>query len=137
MKNFHIHGERYSTPQRIALDGKRIAGFPDYMGSLRISYRKGGLLISILGKYVGDFYTDNFNLVPSNNVGGIDRKVDSYKVFDLTVGYRFDKILGLNNFELKIQINNLFNALYAGSGVGDEFYPGAERNYFVGVGFEL
>ena len=130
-------GERYSTPQRIALDGKRIAGFPDYMGSLRISYRKGGLLISILGMYVGDFYTDNFNLVPSNNVGGIDRKVDSYKVFDLTVGYRFDKILGLNNFELKIQINNLFNALYAGSGVGDEFYPGAERNYFVGVGFEL
>ncbi|MCX7761370.1 MAG: TonB-dependent receptor [Candidatus Kryptonium sp.] len=130
-------GESYSTPQRISLDGKRIAGFPDYIGSLRLSYRKEGLLVSILGKYVGDFYTDNFNLIPSNNVGKIDRKVDAYTVFDLTVGYKFDKVLGFKNVELKLQVNNLFNALYAASGVGDEFYPAAERNYFVSIGFEL
>ena len=130
-------GEKYSTPRRIPLDGKRIAGFPDNMASLRISYRKSGLFISILGKYVGDFYTDNFNLIPSNNVNRIDRKVDAYTVFDLTAGYKIDKVLSFKNVELKLQVNNLFNALYAGSGVGDEFYPGAERNYFVGIGFEF
>ncbi|CUT03661.1 TonB-dependent receptor [Candidatus Chrysopegis kryptomonas] len=130
-------GESYSTPQRISLDGKKIAGFPDYIGSARVSYRNYGFLISLLGKYVGEFYTDNFNLVPSNNVARKDRKVDAYTVFDLTIAYRFEKILGLKNIELKLQVNNLFNALYAGSGVGDDFYPGAERNYFVSIGFDL
>ncbi len=122
-------GESYSSPQRILLDGKRVSGFPDYIGSVRATYRSYGFLISILGKYVGDFYTDNFNLER--------RKVDSYVVFDLTAGYRFEKILGFKNVELKLQVNNLFNKLYAASGVGDEFYPAAERNYFVSIGFEL
>ncbi len=122
-------GESYSTPQRISLDGKRIAGFPDYIGSFRATYRNSGFLFSILGKYVGDFYTDNFNLER--------RKVDSYMVFDLVAGYKIEKLLGLKNVELKLQVNNLFNKLYAASGVGDEFYPAAERNYFVSLGFDL
>ncbi len=80
-------------------------------------------MFSVLGKYVGDFYTDNFNLE--------SRKVDAYKVFDVTMGYRF------GNFDVKVQINNIFNELYAASGVGDEFYPGAERNYFVSFAIEF
>ena len=116
-------GEKYATPQRIDLAGKRIAGFPDYLGSIRVTYRNSGFMFSVLGKYVGDFYTDNFNLE--------SRKVDAYKVFDVTMGYRF------GNFEVKVQINNIFNELYAASGVGDEFYPGAERNYFVSFAFEF
>jgi iron complex outermembrane receptor protein len=116
-------GEKYATPQRIDLAGKRIAGFPDYLGSIRVTYRNSGFMFSVLGKYVGDFYTDNFNLE--------SRKVDAYKVFDVTMGYRF------GNFEVKVQINNIFNELYAASGVGDEFYPGAERNYFVSFALEF
>ncbi len=122
-------GESYSSPQRISLDGKRIAGFPDHIGSFRITYRNSGFLFSILGKYVGEFYTDNFNLER--------RKADSYTVFDLVAGYKFERILDFKNFELKLQVNNLFNKLYAASGVGDEFYPAAERNYFVSLGFDL
>ncbi len=122
-------GERYPQQTKLALDGKTIAGFPDYMGSIRATYRNGGLLVSLLGKYVGDHYTDNFNL-PT-------RKVDAYKVIDLTVAHRWSHIFGIKLLEFRLQVNNIFDELYAASGVGDDFFPAAERNYFLNIAFDL
>jgi outer membrane receptor protein involved in Fe transport len=39
--------------------------------------------------------------------------------------------------ELQIQVNNLFNRLYASHGEGDEFFPAAERNIFASLRFGL
>jgi hypothetical protein len=34
-------------------------------------------------------------------------------------------------------VSNLFDALYAGGGEGDEFFPGATRNVYAGLNLEL
>jgi hypothetical protein len=42
-------------------------------------------------------------------------------------------LFGCQHIKLRAQINNLFNALYASGGNGDEFFPAAERSLFVGL----
>jgi iron complex outermembrane receptor protein len=52
-------------------------------------------------------------------------------------GARFADIGELHGIELRLQVNNLFDALYALYGVGDEFFPAAERNFFASLKVEL
>ena len=113
-----------SQGARVSLDGNPIAGFPDLLGNLRLTYRNGELLASCSAKYVGSFYTDNFK--NENN------KNDEYTVFNGEVHYRIPGVSGLD-FALRGEIHNIFNRLYFLSGEGDAFFPAAERNYVLGL----
>lgn len=107
------------------LDNNPIAGFPDVLANLRLSYSHKGLNTSISSKYVGEFYTDNlYN--PKN-------KVDAYDVYDLDLSYDFKNILKSVDFTLMLKIKNLFNKLYLAYGEGSAFFPAAERNYQLGL----
>lgn len=109
---------------RVSLDGNPIAGFPDLLGNLRITYRNGALLASLAAKYVGAFYTDNFK--DERN------KTGDYTVFNGEVLYRIGGIGGLD-VGLRGEVRNIFNRLYFFGGEGNAFFPAAERNYVVGL----
>lgn len=109
---------------RVVLDGNPIAGFPDVLGNLRLTYRDNGLTASVLVKHVGKFYTDNFR--------NEEHKNDAYTVFNGEMLYQLPEILG-TKLTLRGEVRNIFNTLYFSSGEGNAFFPAAERNYVLGL----
>jgi iron complex outermembrane receptor protein len=127
--------ERYTvfegtTP--VSLDGNNIAGFPDFLANARATYRLNGLTLSMSLQHVGEFYTDNFQN-PGKAKSASDRTVDAYTVVNAWIAYRLPLAAVLQDVELRIQVNNLFNRIYASNGEGDGFYPAAERSLFASL----
>ena len=108
----------------IVLDGNPIAGFPNVMGNLKLTYFWHGAYLGLAAKYVGKMYTDNFKNERNT--------VDPYTVLNLTFRYEL-KNLGIEGFSLKGKVNNLLNKKYLAFGEGDEFFPAATRNYFIAL----
>lgn len=113
---------------RRKLDGNPIAGFPDLLGNLRLTFEQEGLTASLLVKYVGSFYTDNFKNEKNKN--------DAYTVLNFESLYTFPKF-GDAEISLRAEVRNVLNTLYLQSGEGDAFFPAAERNYLVGLTVQL
>lgn len=133
-----------NTNQRIVgeidLSGNRISGFPDFLANFGASLNFNNLYLRINGKYVGDFYSDNYDNKIINylelNPGFIDytdNKNDAYFVLDFFGSYEFSFFDGKSPSKIFIQINNIFNNLYSAYAVGKEFFPAAERNFITGV----
>jgi iron complex outermembrane receptor protein len=112
-----------------SLDGNPIAQFPDVLANWRLAYRAGRFYGSVLMKYVGAFYTDN--LKNENN------KVDPYTVFDFDGSYSLPALLDNTGIAVTLKVQNLFNKLYMAGGQGDQFFPAAERSYFLGLAVNL
>ena len=112
----------------VPLDGNPIAGFPDVLGNLRCTYRDDRFTGSLSVKYVGNFYTDNFENALNRN--------DAYTVMNAEILYRAPRVLGVD-FALRGEVRNLFSTLYFMNGEGDAFFPAAERNYVFGVTISL
>lgn len=130
----------------VSLKDNPISGFPEFIAGARLSYTIADLFVSLSTKIVGEFRTDNFGDMLNTNQVLIkhlrdkwayyaDNKVDSYNIYNLDLSYTFRKICFGESFKVQLQVNNLFNKLYAAGGEGQEFFPAAERNVFVG--FEL
>jgi iron complex outermembrane receptor protein len=127
--NRFIHMIDYSTGTPVALDANPIAGFPETLANVRVTYRTGGFSVSVSGKYVGKQYTDNFK--------NEDNTVDPYFVSDGWMSYQFDGLPGGTKAEVKLQVNNIFDVLYAAYGEGTQFFVGAERNAFFNLTITL
>ncbi len=106
------------------LSGNQIAGFPNTLANVRLTWSWHETYISVLAKYVGRQYTDNSQ--------SKKRSVAPYSVFNLNMRYQLNK-LGLDGLELRLRINNLLDKKYLAYGEGDQFWPAATRNGFVGV----
>jgi iron complex outermembrane recepter protein len=129
----------------ISLKDNKIAGFPDFMVNFGCNYYLDDLFFGITAKYVGEYYTDNYgkmlnenaalkrNMLASWDGWYSDNVVDSYFVVDLDISYEFKDVIGLKGIKFIVQVNNLFNKLYAGSGEGKEFFPAQERYLFLGL----
>ncbi len=113
---------------RVSLDGNPIAGFPDQLLNVRLTYRDSSLTGSLVLKEVGSFYTDNFKNPQNRN--------DAYTVWNAEVLYRLPSVLGVA-MELRGEVRNIFNSLYFMSGQGNAFFPAAERNYVLGAKVRL
>ncbi len=113
----------------IDLADNPIAGFPDLLGNARLLYTLGDFNFSVLGKHVGEFYTDIFKIEENNN--------DAWTVFNLDTWYDIHDVAGLQTLRLRLQVNNLMNELYSAGGVGAQFFPAAERNYYFAVSMQL
>ncbi len=111
------------------LDGNRIAGFPELLANARLTWSWSGVTTSLAAKFVGDQYTDN----EQNEAN----KVDPYTVVNMMLAYRTPPVLGARAMEFRMSVNNLFDRLYAQSGEGNQFFVGAERNYFFDITLEL
>jgi iron complex outermembrane recepter protein len=124
-RNRFVRHRDYSTGVPITLNGNPIAGFPDVIGNLRLTCRLDSFVGSIVTRFVGKQYTDNSR--------DEQRTVDSYTVSDLAIGYTFGGMADGTSIEARLQINNLFDQLYAAHGEGDQFFVGAERNLFFTI----
>lgn len=136
------------TEKSINFSGNRISGFPDFMGNIRLTYDYHDFYLSVLSQYVGEFRSDYFDDMLQSNDDLIsylkskgdyyfDNKVDPYLVFHLDGGIKFRSIRSFKSINLKCQVRNLFNRLYAAGAEGREFFPAAERSFFIGLEVEL
>ena len=144
-KNYIDKGSAFFTQDdsihyKFNLSGNRISGFPDITFNAILKFNYKGLFAQIAGKYVGEFYSDNYDIKLSeyqNIYSGVadyaDNKVDAYFVANLFASYTLDLDPVLNNIRFFIQVNNLFDNLYAANATGGEFFPGAERNFLFGI----
>jgi len=124
-RNRFVRHADFSTGSPVALDNNPIAGFPDLLANIRLTFRHEPLVLSVSGRYVGKQYTDNFR--------DELRTVDPFFVSDAFGSYTFSGLLEDVDVEARVQVQNLFNVLYAAYGEGDQFFVGAER----GVYFQL
>lgn len=122
------------------ISGNKISGFPDLLfnGMIKLNYEN--FFANISAKYVGKFYSDNYDenllqylkLYP-DIVDYFDNVVPAYFTMDIYASYE----LKLNSFSntIKIfgQVHNLFDNLYASYAIGKEFFPAAERNFLFGI----
>ena len=119
-RNRFVRHTDYGTGTPLTLDGNPIAGFPDFLANARLTYRHEHVVLSLAARYVGKQYTDNFR--------NEDNTVDPFFVSDAWTSYTFEHLAGDVSVEAKLQVNNLFDVLYAAHGEGTQFFVGAERN---------
>ena len=121
----------------------KIAGFPDFLGNIKISYKSSNLNISTQFQQVGKQYLDN----TENN----KRTVSSYNVVNFQCIYNFRDLLSIKNIELNLRINNIFNKIYESTGYYEgyelynldsnsyyhwgenHYFPASERNFMIGL----
>lgn len=120
-----------SLGQEVSVDlaGNSIAGFPDVLANVMVTATHDNASLTILNKYVGEFYTDNFQ----NEIN----KNDAWNVVNVYASYLFTNTPIVKDVRVNMQMNNALNSLYSMSGEGDQFFPGAERNYYFGVALGL
>lgn len=137
-----------NTNQRIVLpiDLKKnnIAGFPNSLANLIAKFNFSNLFASINLKYVGSYYSNNFdskmkklNAIYPGLFTYTDNKAEPYINVDLFISYEYNINSYLNKFRVFGGVYNLFNSFYAVNAVGQEFFPGPERNIIVGLEFGL
>ncbi len=108
-----------------SLEGNPVAGFPDVLANVRLTYGLNAWSVSGLVKYVGPFHTDNLD--DTRNI------VDAFTVFDLDASWQIPQFVPSATLRLTGKVTNLFNRLYLASGEGSAFFPAAERNYYIGI----
>ena len=128
-RNRLVRHRHYTWDGVQVLDGRPIAGFPDLLANGRVSYRNERINLSLSGRYVGGFYTSHFERE--------EERVPAFYLFDVIGRWNLPVHPGLQGLQLQVQISNLLNKLYIAHGEGDEFFPAAERNFFIGLDMEL
>ncbi|HTY57548.1 MAG TPA: TonB-dependent receptor [Bacteroidota bacterium] len=112
----------------VVLDGNPIAGFPDVLGNIRLTWRTDRWTASVMGKYIGAFHTDNFNDEANTT--------DAAVVFNCEILCRLPEIAG-SGLTLRGELRNVFNTLYLAGGEGNTFFPAAERNFLIGLSLHI
>jgi len=124
----------------IDLSGNRISGFPDFLTNFGISFNNDNLFLQLNGKYVGKFYSDNYDGNLSEYlakypgfVSYTDNINDAYFNADIMISYKVKLFNSLEPSKIFLQVNNLFDNLYSANAIGGEFFPAADRNFLAGV----
>lgn len=122
------------------LSGNRISSFPDLIANLGISYKKYGLYLRLTGRYVGEFYSDNYDTKLSEYlkqypgyVSYDDNKNEAYFTADFYGSYEFKFFDSLAPAKVYLQVSNIFENLYSAYAIGKEFFPAADRYFNAGV----
>lgn len=127
---FVRHTHYFEDGSSVSLQGNPIAGFPDVLGNLRLTVREGHSAVSLSGRFVGKQYTDNFKDAANT--------VDPFIVVDGWISYSIMDILSSGvGVEARLQVNNIFDRLYAAYGEGSSYFVGAERNVFFNLSLSL
>lgn len=129
------------STKAIDLSGNRISGFPDFMTSFGASYNTSMFYFKLTCKYVGRFYSDNYDSkltqyqqqYSEDFVTYTDNKNDPYFNADFLASYKFNLFSSFYESRVFFMVNNIFNRLYSANAIGGEFFPAAERNFLVGI----
>ncbi len=124
----------------LKLDGNRISGFPDYLANFGVVFNTNGWYFRWSGKYVGEFFSDNYDNNLTNYLNQFsgftdysDNVNEAYFVSDFYASYEFPVINTLTPWKVYVQVNNIFDNLYSAYANGKEFFPAAERNWLAGI----
>jgi iron complex outermembrane recepter protein len=133
-RNIFIHHTEFELDAQyaavpIVLDQKRISGFPDLIANVRVTLRLEPVAVSCAVRHVGKFYTTNREEE--------QRTVDAFSVAECSASYTVSNVFSLRSIELRCEVSNLFDKLYAPNGEGDQYFPAATRSAFFTVGIEL
>lgn len=118
--------------------GNHIAGFPDNISNLIFDYDREPLRLTYRFRAVGRQYVENGNRK--------ELSIEPYTVSSVTAALKVKGFDGLGRFILSATVNNIFNEKYELSGYAyetdpgewvGEYYPAAERNFFVQLRWEL
>lgn len=139
-KNYVSEGFTYYGSSPIDLSDNSIAGFPELTMNAILRGNYKGFSGQLSAKYVGDYYSDNYDdnlsslLVQYDDfVGYTDNNVDSYFVMNFMGSYEFEMNKLFNKVKIFAQVNNIFNNLYAAYATGGDFFPAAEINFLTGI----
>jgi iron complex outermembrane receptor protein len=139
--NYISEGKEYlSDTEYIDLKDNSISGFPDVTFNGILKFKYSGLFAQLTGKYVGRFFSDNYDdnlnsyleLYPGFTDYS-DNVVDAYFVSNFHLSYEFELQPYFNLIKVYGQVNNIFDNLYASYAIGKEFFPAAERYVFAGL----
>ena len=129
-----------SDAETINISGNKISGFPEFLFNLGMQYQTDGIYLKLNAKYVGEFYSDNFDnhldeyhISYPSFVDYADNRNDSYFFMDFYASFEFNLFSSLTNSKLYLQVNNIFDNLYSAYAIGKEFFPAAERNFITGI----
>jgi iron complex outermembrane receptor protein len=128
-RNRFVRHTDYSGGGAVSLDGNPIAGFPDVLAGLRLTYSAGPLSFSWNSRYVGKQYTGNFKEESST--------VDPAFLQNASLSWALDGLIGDTHLLARIQVNNVFDVLYAAYGEGNQFFVGPERNAFFNLALTM
>jgi iron complex outermembrane receptor protein len=128
-RNRFVRHTDYTGGTAASLDGNPIAGFPDLLAAVRLGWRSGPLDAAVTARYQGKQYTDNS--------GNEANTVDPSLVVNAGAGWSLPVPDGAPGLSVRVQVNNLFDELYAAYGEGEQFFVGAERHAFVAVALTL
>lgn len=133
-----------TSAKDISLVDNSIAGFPSATFNAIIKLNYENLYAQFSSKFVGKYYSDNygeslFSLLKNytNLTTYSDNKIEPYWVFNFYAAYDLNSIPNINDVKLFIQVNNIFDNLYAANAIGGEFFPAAERNFLAGIKLSL
>ncbi len=124
----------------IDLNGNRIGGFPDVMGNAGIRFTYKGLDVQLTGKYIGKFYSDNYDnnlkdylLLYPGFESYSDNVNDAYFTADISASYELNLLSEYTPSRIFIQLFNITNNLYSAYAIGKEFFPSAGINIMAGL----
>ncbi|NQW30122.1 MAG: TonB-dependent receptor plug domain-containing protein [Ignavibacteria bacterium] len=136
-----------SSTTTISLNDNPISGFPDLLSNIGIRTSYSNLSLEFSARIIGSFRTDNFGDLTSKSVEYVaavkkaapypNNQVDAATVFNASMVYSMNQIGPFPLFRFKLQVNNIANTLYNGGGNGAEFFPAAERNWYLGAEIDL
>lgn len=124
-RNTFLRHTDYETGVPIPLDGNPIAGFPGVLANVRFGGTWDTFSASLSGRYVGKQYTDNLK--------NDENTVDPFFVVNGSVAWLFNGEADAPGVEATMQVNNLFDVLYAAYGEGRDFFVGAGRDVFFSL----
>ena len=124
----------------IDLSGNKISGFPEFLANFGITYSDYGFYLRLTGKYVGEFFSDNYDSKLKNYLNQFpgftdysDNVNEAYFVSDFFASYEFPLVNAQTALKVYLQVNNIFDNLYSAYAIGKEFFPAAERNWLAGI----
>lgn len=134
-RNRYVKFDEYdSNGIPIKRDGNAIANAPELIFNGGVNYNFFFGHIGLMFNYTGLQYADNSQQSGNRNDDAVT--VDPYIVFNLlgtlNIPYSYDRL------KLQFEVNNLFNKKYLMNAFGrDNFFPAAERNFFITMKFGL
>jgi iron complex outermembrane receptor protein len=140
-QNKIINGKYFiSDTESIDISNNNISGFPEFLSNIGLQFTSNNFFLKINAKYVGKFYSDNFDdniSVYLNQFAGFidytDNINDPYFILDFYGSFEINLFNGLNNSKVFLQVNNIFDNLYSAYAIGKEYFPAADRNFIAGI----
>ena len=112
-------------------NGNRLPYAPELTANLALNYKAGGLRTSLNANHVSSQFVDAEN-TRAESTDGRRGEIPAYTTLNLNAHYAIDKQLSLFG-----AVRNLLDRKYIASRNPDGIFPGAERNFEVGMSYKF